>query len=84
MAGKETSKAADCAPPIEAAAMPPNLAMAPLFATAGECEQQHVVAGVADLVRLPRAELQRFERELGAALGRDLTGCADDAHQRPR
>lgn len=32
---KETSKAADCAPPIEAAAMPPNLAMAPLFATGG-------------------------------------------------
>ena len=52
--------------------------------TAREREQQHVVAGIADLVRLPRAELQRLERKLGAALGRDLAGCADDTHQRPR
>ena len=52
--------------------------------TAREREQQHVVAGIADLARLPRAELQRLERELGAALRRDLPGCADDTHQRPR
>ena len=54
------------------------------LAAAREREQQHVVAGIADLARLPRAELQRLERELGAPLGRDLAGCADDAHQRPR
>ena len=54
------------------------------LAAAREREQQHVVAGIADLARLPRAELQRLERELGAALRRDLAGCADDAHQRPR
>ncbi len=54
------------------------------LATARMREQQHVVAGIADLARLPRAELQRLERELGAALRRNLAGCADDTHQRPR
>ena len=54
------------------------------LAATREREQQHVVAGIADLARLPRAELQRLERELRAALRRDLPGCADDTHQRPR
>src|ERR1044072_5192067 len=35
MSEEKTSKAAACAPRIEALAMPPNLAMAPLFATGG-------------------------------------------------
>ena len=42
------------------------------------------MAGVADLAALPRAEAQRLERELRAALRRDLPLCADDTHQRPR
>ena len=71
-------------PSSRSPAEPDSNARAVELPTAREREQQHVMAGIADLARLARAELQRLERELGAALRRDLAGCADDAHQRPR